>query len=74
MGMSAMFSGAAYYPFASAATVKLNPDGTITLFTGAVEFGQGSDTTTSQIAAEELGVAPRGPLALKRLEKAPVLR
>ena len=56
MGVSAMFSGAQYYPFGAAAIIKLNPDGAFTLFTGAVEFGQGSDTAMSQIAAEELGV------------------
>lgn len=57
MGISAMFNGAQYYPFGAAATMKLNPDGTFTLFNGAVEFGQGSETSLSQIAAEELGVA-----------------
>ncbi len=57
MGIAAMFNGAQYYPFGAAATIKLNPDGTFTLFTGAVEFGQGSDTCMSQIAAEELGVS-----------------
>ena len=56
MGLAAMFSGAMYYPFASAAIIKLNPDGTATLFTGQSEFGQGSDTAMSQIAAEELGL------------------
>ena len=56
MGIAAMFSGAQYYPFGAAATIKLNPDGTATLFTGAVEFGQGSDTSMCQIAAEELGM------------------
>ncbi len=40
----------------SAATVKMNEDGTVVLITGAVDLGQGSDTTLSQIAAEELGV------------------
>ncbi|MBI4318114.1 MAG: molybdopterin-dependent oxidoreductase [Chloroflexi bacterium] len=58
IGMSAcaMFSGGAYYPFASAAVVKLDDDGAATLFTGAIEFGQGCDTTLAQVAAEELGV------------------
>ncbi len=56
IGLAAMFSGAAYYPFASAAVVMLNPDGTATLFSGQSEFGQGSDTAMSQIAAEELGL------------------
>lgn len=56
MGLAAMFSGAAYYPFGSGAIVKLNADGTATLFTGQAEFGQGSDTAMSQIAAEVLGL------------------
>ena len=51
-----MFSGAAYYPFASAAVVKMHDDGTATLFTGATEMGQGCDTTLAQVAAEVLGL------------------
>lgn len=57
VGISSMFCGTPLYPFGSAAYVKLNPDGTITLFTGATECGQGSDTAMSQIAAEEMGVS-----------------
>ncbi len=58
MGISAcaMFSGAPFYPFASAAIVKLHDDGSATLFTGATEMGQGSDTTMAQVAAQELGL------------------
>jgi len=58
VGISAcsMFSGSPYYPFASAAVIQLHDDGTATLFAGTVEMGQGSETTLSQIAAEELGV------------------
>ncbi|MEK7443626.1 MAG: molybdopterin cofactor-binding domain-containing protein [candidate division NC10 bacterium] len=58
VGLSAcsMFSGSPYYPFASAAVLKLADDGGATLFAGTVEMGQGSETTLSQIAAEELGV------------------
>lgn len=58
IGISAcsMFSGGAYYPFASAAIVALHDDGAVTLYTGSVEMGQGSETTLSQVAAEELGV------------------
>jgi CO/xanthine dehydrogenase Mo-binding subunit len=58
VGISAcsMFSGSPYYPFASAAVMKLNDDGGATLFAGTVEMGQGSETTLSQVAAEELGV------------------
>jgi len=41
----------------SAATVKVNEDGTATLLTGTVETGQGSLTVLGQIAAEALGVA-----------------
>ena len=59
VGISAcsMFSGAPFYPFASAAAVKLHDDGGVTLFTGTSELGQGAETTMAQIAAEELGVS-----------------
>lgn len=56
IGVAAMFSGSAVYPFGSAAVVRLNLDGTATLFTGQIEFGQGSDTAMAQIAAQELGL------------------
>lgn len=58
LGISAcsMFSGAPFYPFASSALVKLHDDGSATLYTGATEMGQGSDTTLAQVAAQELGV------------------
>jgi 4-hydroxybenzoyl-CoA reductase subunit alpha len=58
LGISAcaMFSGAPFYPFASAAIVKLHDDGSATLYTGATEMGQGSDTTMAQVAAQELGL------------------
>jgi CO/xanthine dehydrogenase Mo-binding subunit len=38
------------------AWVRINPDGTITVFTGKVEYGQGIKTAFAQIAAEELDV------------------
>jgi CO/xanthine dehydrogenase Mo-binding subunit len=57
MGLAAMFSGSMYYPFSSSAIVKLNLDGTATLYSGQSEFGQGCSTVLSQIAAEELGLA-----------------
>ena len=41
----------------SAATVKVNEDGSATLLTGTVETGQGALTVLGQIAAEELGIA-----------------
>ncbi|MCC7281909.1 MAG: molybdopterin-dependent oxidoreductase, partial [Acetobacteraceae bacterium] len=43
--------------------LRLSPDGTITLHSGAVDIGQGSNTVMVQIAAEALGVAP-GAIAL----------
>ena len=42
----------------SAATVKVNEDGTATLLTGTVEAGQGLLTALAQIAAEALGIGP----------------
>ncbi|MDP6558675.1 MAG: xanthine dehydrogenase family protein molybdopterin-binding subunit [Candidatus Binatia bacterium] len=43
-------------PSISSAAVKLNEDGSVTIFTGTVEMGQGSDTLLAQITAEEFGV------------------
>lgn len=44
-------------PYAfSAAMVKINIDGKVDLFTGAVDTGQGANTTLCMICAEELGV------------------
>jgi nicotinate dehydrogenase subunit B len=40
------------------AWVRIGPDGTITVFTGRVELGQGCLTVMRQIAAEELDVRP----------------
>jgi CO/xanthine dehydrogenase Mo-binding subunit len=56
IGINGMFSGSGYWPFACTAIVRLNHDGTITLMEGDCEFGQGADTTYSQIAAEALGL------------------
>lgn len=42
---------------ASAATVKVNTDGTATVLTGTVETGQGALTVLGQIAAQTLGIA-----------------
>jgi len=40
----------------SSARVKVDPDGAVTVFSGGVDIGQGSDTTICQIAAEGLGI------------------
>jgi carbon-monoxide dehydrogenase large subunit len=45
-------------PSSSAAFVKLNEDGTVSLLSSAVEMGQGAATVLAQIVAEELGVKP----------------
>jgi CO/xanthine dehydrogenase Mo-binding subunit len=59
-GMATMFHGIGGAIFAgadtSSMTLHANLDGTITMLTGTAEIGQGSDTTLSQIVAEELGV------------------
>ncbi len=38
------------------AWIRINRDGTVTVLTGKVEYGQGIKTALAQIAAEELGV------------------
>lgn len=50
-------SGAAVYPFGSAAEVRINEDGKVTLFTGVVEIGTGAETMLAQIVAEGLSVS-----------------
>ena len=58
-GMSAICFGLGYgdgFPGASRARVELDEDGTATVYTGAVEFGQGLLNTMTQIAGEELGL------------------
>jgi len=45
-------------PTVSAATVKMEEDGSVTVLTGTVEIGQGSDTVLAQMAAEVLAVPP----------------
>src|SRR6185312_10803604 len=41
------------------AWLRINADGTVTVFTGKVELGQGILTALEQIVADELDVAPR---------------
>jgi len=40
----------------SGAIIRFNEDGSVTLYTGAVEIGQGANTVLSQIAAEALSI------------------
>jgi len=42
------------------AWIRLDADGTVTVFTGKAELGQGIKTALIQIAAEQLGIDPAG--------------
>jgi CO/xanthine dehydrogenase Mo-binding subunit len=46
-------------PSISSAVVKLNEDSSLSIYTGTVEMGQGSETTLAQIAGKELGIPLR---------------
>ncbi len=43
-------------PSISCAVVKLNEDASLSLYSGTVEMGQGSETVLAQIAGKELGI------------------
>ena len=62
MGCYGFMSGGVFNwidtPYAfSAAMVRMGHDGTVDVYVGSAEIGQGSDTVMAQIAAEELGVS-----------------
>ena len=42
------------------ATVRVDPSGSVTVFTGITTPGTGNDTAVAQIVADELGIAPEG--------------
>ena len=44
-------------PSVSSATVRLNEDGSATVYVGTVDMGQGSDTVMAQIASQELSIS-----------------
>jgi CO/xanthine dehydrogenase Mo-binding subunit len=46
-------------PSISCAAVKLNEDSSLSVYSGTVEMGQGSETVLAQIAGEELGIPLR---------------
>jgi CO/xanthine dehydrogenase Mo-binding subunit len=60
MGMASMIhvgGGARVYKSDGCGTIiKIDDFGTVNVFTGATDMGQGSDTVIAQIVAEELGV------------------
>jgi aerobic carbon-monoxide dehydrogenase large subunit len=41
------------------AEIRVNPDGSITVFSGSTSMGQGNETAFAQIVADRLGVPPR---------------
>ncbi len=43
-------------PSVSSALIRLNEDGSVTLYVGTADIGQGSDTVMAQIASEELHI------------------
>ena len=44
-------------PYYEVATIRVNPDATVTVLTGSNSHGQGHETTFAQIVSEHLGVA-----------------
>ena len=57
-GVATMFypNGFTSYPNPASAFIKVNLDGSVILYIGTADIGQGSTTVLAQIAAEELGV------------------
>jgi CO/xanthine dehydrogenase Mo-binding subunit len=56
IGVSAYFGGSLIYPNSSSVLVKMNDDGSVSLLTGSLDIGQGSETILCQIVAEELKI------------------
>ena len=57
LGIAAMIKST-MTPSNSAASVRMNADGSATLMTSSVEIGQGAHTSLGQIVAETLGLPP----------------
>ncbi|MBV8538694.1 MAG: molybdopterin-dependent oxidoreductase, partial [Alphaproteobacteria bacterium] len=60
VGIGCMWYGIGNTSLSNPSTIKLGvaADGTVTLYSGAVDIGQGSNTIMVQIAADALGVRP----------------
>ncbi len=56
IGVSSYFGGSLIYPNSSSVIVKMNDDGSVSLLTGSLDIGQGSETILCQIVAEELKI------------------
>jgi CO/xanthine dehydrogenase Mo-binding subunit/aerobic-type carbon monoxide dehydrogenase small subunit (CoxS/CutS family) len=59
VGVAGMWYGCGNTSLSNPSTIRagLKPDGRVTLFQGAVDIGQGSNTVVAQIFAEALGVS-----------------
>ncbi|MBI2848659.1 MAG: molybdopterin-dependent oxidoreductase [Chloroflexi bacterium] len=58
IGCSGYLSGGQFVPnLATTVFLKIHYDGAITVFSGAPDVGQGSDSILAQVVAEELGVS-----------------
>jgi CO/xanthine dehydrogenase Mo-binding subunit len=55
-GLACAFKDGGMTHSVSTAMVRVHADGSVTLFTGAVEHGQGAETVLAQVVAETLGV------------------
>jgi nicotinate dehydrogenase large molybdopterin subunit len=62
VGVAAMFYGIGNTGVSNPSTAQVvwGADGRVTLFTGAADIGQGSDTVLRQLAAARLGIAAEG--------------
>ena len=56
MGLACAFKDGGMTHSVSTAMVRVHADGSVTLFSGAIEHGQGSTTVLAQVVAETLGV------------------
>ncbi|MGQ9788474.1 MAG: xanthine dehydrogenase family protein molybdopterin-binding subunit [Candidatus Hadarchaeaceae archaeon] len=59
LGVACLMHNSGAFPYikeSSSAMVQINEDGTVQVLTGAVDIGQGINTTIAQLVAEELGV------------------
>ena len=61
-------------PSISCAVVKLNEDASLSIYSGTVEMGQGSETVLAQIAGKELGIRAAKDTGARRRHRCRALR
>ena len=61
-------------PSISCAVVKLNEDASLSIYSGTVEMGQGSETVLAQIAGKELGIRAAEDTSSRRRHRRRALR